>query len=396
MISGIGIFTIILLLAIPIQTNEIKFNLPPLSVSGVTEIPDITCTIQAKLFEIDSSGKTIDVTSSGSFSGHPFFAVIDQFTGKKVAGWTVIPSANCGNDNVGGTEVQLEITNTMSAKWQVKSPEISFWGEPFSQQKKTGSKVTTSQRTFPEINYFGVYAQDAENRFVGGGVKDLRVVIEGLLTINYKGFPNIKYHFIIPTIPINTQFKIVLPERVPDERTRDTDGDGIIDQFDQCKFQQEVYNGFRDGDGCPDKVSKIVSRVVQDTDSDHIPDDVDECVFRQETFNGYKDGDGCPDSIPSVAQSGSASIAKPTLGRNILDTFINFFLPIDTDKDGIPDDRDDCIVQPETYNGVDDFDGCPDAVTLADIPKVIQAVSPITYTPLGILLQSIVDFFLGR
>jgi len=32
----------------------------------------------------------------------------------------------------------------------------------------------------------------------------------------------------------------------------------------------------------------------------------------------------------------------------------------DRDKDRIPDARDQCPDQPETYNGVDDADGCPD------------------------------------
>ena len=34
----------------------------------------------------------------------------------------------------------------------------------------------------------------------------------------------------------------------------------------------------------------------------------------------------------------------------------------DTDKDGIPDTKDACRLQPETYNGYQDTDGCPDTV----------------------------------
>ncbi len=32
----------------------------------------------------------------------------------------------------------------------------------------------------------------------------------------------------------------------------DTDGDGIIDQLDQCVKVPEVFNGYHDTDGCPD------------------------------------------------------------------------------------------------------------------------------------------------
>jgi OOP family OmpA-OmpF porin len=42
---------------------------------------------------------------------------------------------------------------------------------------------------------------------------------------------------------------------------------------------------------------------------------------------------------------------------------------VDTDGDRIPDDVDKCPTEPETYNGVDDDDGCPDA------PKVVIVTS---------------------
>lgn len=36
--------------------------------------------------------------------------------------------------------------------------------------------------------------------------------------------------------------------------------------------------------------------------------------------------------------------------------------PEDYDGDGIPDSRDDCPTRPETENGFQDGDGCPDVV----------------------------------
>ena len=35
----------------------------------------------------------------------------------------------------------------------------------------------------------------------------------------------------------------------------------------------------------------------------------------------------------------------------------------DTDVDGIADTEDQCVDQPETYNGFMDSDGCPDRIT---------------------------------
>jgi len=41
-------------------------------------------------------------------------------------------------------------------------------------------------------------------------------------------------------------------------------------------------------------------------------------------------------------------------------------IPIDTDGDGIPDDVDECSTEPETFNGFQDSDGCPDLICADD------------------------------
>ncbi len=42
-------------------------------------------------------------------------------------------------------------------------------------------------------------------------------------------------------------------------------------------------------------------------------------------------------------------------------------VPVDGDGDGIPDERDQCLTEPETRNGFEDEDGCPD-----EIPENVQ------------------------
>jgi hypothetical protein len=37
-----------------------------------------------------------------------------------------------------------------------------------------------------------------------------------------------------------------------DEKLKDSDGDGITDTFDKCKFDKETINDYKDDDGCPD------------------------------------------------------------------------------------------------------------------------------------------------
>jgi hypothetical protein len=45
-------------------------------------------------------------------------------------------------------------------------------------------------------------------------------------------------------------------------------------------------------DGCPDVVP------IKDSDNDGIFDDYDECPTQSETINNYLDSDGCPDITP--------------------------------------------------------------------------------------------------
>jgi OOP family OmpA-OmpF porin len=102
---------------------------------------------------------------------------------------------------------------------------------------------------------------------------------------------------------------------------KDTDGDGIPDVLDKCPLEPEDKDGFQDMDGCPDP----------DNDGDGVPDTEDQCP----NDVGPKENHGCPDK--------------------------------DTDLDGIPDRLDKCPNEPETKNGYQDADGCPD-----DIPKPVQ------------------------
>ena len=96
----------------------------------------------------------------------------------------------------------------------------------------------------------------------------------------------------------------------------DSDGDTIPDDMDACPFSGRA--GFIDDTGC-----------MPDTDGDTIPDYADLCPNE----GGLVDRKGCP--INPAKQ--------------------------DADGDTIADDVDQCPNEPETFNGIDDKDGCPDA-----------------------------------
>ncbi len=100
--------------------------------------------------------------------------------------------------------------------------------------------------------------------------------------------------------------------------SKDSDGDGILDDMDQCPNEPEDFDGFQDEDGCPDV----------DNDQDGILDFKDKCPDTPEDFDGFQDEDGCPD--------------------------------IDNDGDGIIDELDECPNEAEDFDKFQDEDGCPD------------------------------------
>ncbi|MBO4351814.1 MAG: OmpA family protein [Proteobacteria bacterium] len=110
---------------------------------------------------------------------------------------------------------------------------------------------------------------------------------------------------------------ITPPNQIP-ERCRnqlvDTDGDTIPDKDDKCPFAGRA--GYIDEFGC-----------APDRDGDTVPDYVDLCPDE----GGRVDRDGCP------------------------------IKPKDSDGDGLYDDVDKCPYEPETFNGYEDEDGCPDS-----------------------------------
>ena len=116
----------------------------------------------------------------------------------------------------------------------------------------------------------------------------------------------------------------VAPKGCPSCPTPDTDGDGFLDPDDQCPREAGIAP-----DGCPDK----------DPDKDGVLNPDDKCP----DVAGVAP-DGCPDNDP--------------------------------DKDGIPDPADKCPAKPETRNGYQDTDGCPDEVPEAvkKFTGVIQGI----------------------
>ncbi|MEO8842895.1 MAG: OmpA family protein [Kofleriaceae bacterium] len=141
---------------------------------------------------------------------------------------------------------------------------------------------------------------------------------------------------------------------------KDTDGDGLTDDVDKCPNEP----GPKENDGCPDK----------DTDGDGIIDRLDKCPNEPEDKDGFEDQDGCPDldndkdGVPDKDDK-CPNEAGPVENQGCPDK--------DTDGDGIIDRLDKCPDQPETKNGYQDEDGCPDEIPakIKQFTGVIQGIN---------------------
>lgn len=117
------------------------------------------------------------------------------------------------------------------------------------------------------------------------------------------------------------------PKVEVDPGPQDRDGDGILDDVDQCPDDPEDFDGFEDVDGCPDP----------DNDGDGVPDVNDECP----NVEGPAENNGCPQ--------------------------------FDRDFDGFPNINDACPDKPEDFDGFQDEDGCPEEDNDSDgIPDLID------------------------
>jgi len=162
-------------------------------------------------------------------------------------------------------------------------------------------------------------------------------------------------------VEVNAGASLVLGRSKP--APADSDRDGVLDGADACPMQAGALpdgcparDRDRDqildaDDQCPDQPGPAPTGCATlDTDADGIFDDGDRCVTEPGLApHGCpdRDGDGVfdrQDQCPAVA--GVAPLGCPG----------------DSDQDGLADPEDKCPAEPETQNGFEDSDGCPDAL----------------------------------
>jgi OmpA-OmpF porin, OOP family len=162
----------------------------------------------------------------------------------------------------------------------------------------------------------------------------------------------------------------------------DNDDDGVGDAEDRCPTQKEDTDGFEDADGCPDPDNDKDGILDQedacpneagersadpkmngcpDKDKDGVVDKLDKCPNEPEDKDGFEDADGCPDPDNDKDGVPDAADACPNVPAGPVPDPRRPGCPA-TDKDGdtFDDSTDKCPSEAETFNGVEDDDGCPD------------------------------------
>jgi len=148
----------------------------------------------------------------------------------------------------------------------------------------------------------------------------------------------------------------------------DSDDDGVPDEIDACVDEPEDYDGFEDGDGCPEIEDQICSDTCEwafDGECDDggpnalydlcaLGSDCADCGRRETTgcrdscewaFDGECD-DGGPDSLYGLC----------ALGSDCADCGVRR----DVDEDGVLEGADLCPREPEDIDFYQDADGCPE------------------------------------
>lgn len=134
--------------------------------------------------------------------------------------------------------------------------------------------------------------------------------------------------------------------RPPPPPPPDSDGDGVEDASDKCPTVVGVAP-----DGCP-----------ADSDGDKIIDADDQCPTQAGPAPT-----GCP---PPPDRDGDGVIDEKDECPDQAGPMANGCPDPDPDKDGVLLEHDKCPTEPETVNGFQDADGCPD-----EIPEAVKRFS---------------------
>jgi len=131
-------------------------------------------------------------------------------------------------------------------------------------------------------------------------------------------------------------------------RSADTDGDKILEPFDNCFNLSNADQTDTDLDG-------LGNACDDDDDNDSLPDSNDSCPTLAEDFDGFADENGCPE--PDNDLDGICDAGQTSVSCTGSDSGQTAFYPPGHNHSGT---TQDCRNVAEDYDSFKDGDGCPE------------------------------------
>lgn len=307
---GVLIFSIVIISpeTIPFQGNQVSFSLAQLAL--VQDHSAMDCDMWNTIYATYESGSKVKLGEGREGAVQPFIdsSKISQLSlqvgGNEIQSVQVALEAECSGDAMDGA------TTVSGTNWvRISSDPSGATTKYLYGDSGTCSGLscydslsipTTALSDGVRTKIFEVSISESNLEATWGSSS-------GSTFLKSEMYADMTFNFIHPTagsfsgsVDMYDESKKVVGQYGSISRTLDattdpdSDGDGIPDGSDQCPTQAETFNGYQDGDGCPD-TEQVTGD--PDNDGDSIPDSEDQCPSDPETFNGYEDTDGCPDTL---------------------------------------------------------------------------------------------------
>ena len=242
--------------SIPVPDEMLSFAGQTASNSNAS----ILCSVKQTTYAIDSTGIVLTTVNSKLLQGNPLLSITST-SGVKMAGYGVEPKIFCANtfndDNLSSPDKFTFIIDASSLTLQVTSAN------------KDGVKLGTHTASFntksvsipiggkeQSLGTVGVLSSQIEDNLSDGSYATTNQFdLRGNLVVYWKGYPASKYTIPIKFGDVSSYHNAKIEKGSTATTTftgNDNDGDGILNSYDKCIDKPENYNGYQDGDGCPD------------------------------------------------------------------------------------------------------------------------------------------------
>lgn len=341
---------------------------------GAIPIGEIECKIKQTTQVFDAGNKIIDFEESSGVAGTPVFTlqlttVPSQFP---INYFNIALKAFCVQQNNVPISVVAETIKVKALGTFLNERNVLLFEKAQSSSKVARFGSGQGEQVLTNVVMPKLFIED------GLPLADFPITIEfdvtGNIEVFYDNFPNFRYNIPLFQDNINSFITVNVERAIP---ILDSDGDGVLDEFDLCPNEQETFNNFQDNDGCFDISPEPPEPPIPPPPPNTCDDTKDPIICKIECVSQggiYQQLEGVPVCIktPECAvgeklelQTGNIFVCVPDPDQ------------LDNDGDGILNGIDAC---PNLF-GVAEFNGCPSGTTTIVCPDGITIVTSLSQCP---------------